>query len=117
MANENNHENKYMDIAIGNVRYIQASVRYGWGTSKWFWVPGKVTRVTATMFIVAGGKYRKNNGTLVSSTDGGEAARLGDNVTGYMRVMKVCVTNETAARDAFVAQLRRTGVSIDTGGA
>ena len=69
---------KFESIKAGDTVYIRESVRTGWSTDNWFWLPVNVDRVTPKQFVAGRKKYSKNDGRCIGGGYGEKAAKLGD---------------------------------------
>ncbi len=73
---------KYQDIKTADTVYLQVLVSTGWHSEENFWLPKKVEKVTPKQFQVDGDKYRKKDGSRVTSDYrmSGECKNLGDKI-------------------------------------
>lgn len=96
---------KFENIKAGDTVYIQSEVRTGWNQGEYFWIPQIVEKITPKQFQVNNAKYRKEDGSKVSSDySRGKAMNLGD-ACGYSCHDKKVVTDQTLQRRAFIKRL------------
>ena len=97
---------KYADIKVDDVVYIEQVISYGWHKSRNFWIPRKVERVTPKQFQVYGKKYRKSDGRKVTSEYGAHFARWCGEIVSTWGTEKEIVSDQTVDRDEFIKKLK-----------
>ena len=88
--------NKFDDVKVGDIVYIQVEVMATWGIGKHFWVPRPVERVTPKQFVIANNRYKKENGELIGNSFY-KAANLGDKINGRAVKDQASEKNQLAA--------------------
>lgn len=89
-------------IKKGDIAFIRVSVKYTYSYTKYFYLPRKVTRITATQFTLENGyRYKKDNGYCIGH--GGRAYKEGEDA-GYYGAPDL-VRDQTKEYEAFKAKI------------
>ena len=91
--------NKFEDVKIGDIVYIQVEVMASWGIGRDFWVPRAVEKVTPNQFMIANDYYKKENGGLVGNSFC-KAANLGDKINSST------VKDQVKKKNKFIASIK-----------
>lgn len=94
---------KFKDIKVGDTVYVEITVSYGWRSGKTFFVPKKVTKVTATQFVVESGhRFKKDRGSEI-----GEHRCYAYNLGDTPVYMSSPVSDQTSEMIAFKSKLSK----------
>ena len=107
-------ENKFKDIQIDDVVYVEVMITIAFNRGRSFWMPRKVDRITPTMFVIGDTRYRKNNGRVVDRNSYGDYAKnLGDDGTYHNGEPVTDQTVEYNAYKGHIIGVRNTIALID----
>ena len=92
--------NKFEDVKIGDIVYIQVEVMASWGIGRDFWVPRPVERVTPKQFVIANNRYKKDDGRAVAGKYYNRVANLGDKINGEI------VKDQVKEKNKFIVSIK-----------
>ncbi len=94
---------KFENVKVGDTVFTEKIVRYNWSSSRTFFIPEKVTRITKTQFVVESGDRYKKEGYKIG--DRFTSAYLLGDYSSWAGLNKKLVSDETKELEDFKLKL------------